>query len=297
MQFVNPTTQEEMYEVLQTLFYYYRIRRENGEDVTYSPLAITRMQYVPPTQQQIRALAERAVLPSQTETLMKYVSTLTEQSSVAAAKATALASAKTAEIAAINGAYAEAEQKVYFEAIKRGIAESSAVTDRVAALTLEKTEKINAVTDKFDADIAEQNAIVTLKQSQITNAQTAYSALFESQIQAKIDEITAKEQEKADAVFKYNNSVAERELRYGNTLLTNARELTLKMLSITKLEFSKDQLVEMGYYDDVIRCVRAYYDTLSPLAAYQGVSHDDKLIMYLDDYYPNVVYMYKLLAT
>ena len=52
----------------------------------------------------------------------------------------------------------------------------------------------------------------------------------------------------------------------------------------------------MGYYKDAIDCVCAYFDTLSAVAAYQQISHDSKVAIYLDDYYANVVYMYKTLA-
>ena len=52
----------------------------------------------------------------------------------------------------------------------------------------------------------------------------------------------------------------------------------------------------MGYYTDAINCVCAYFDTLSALTAYQQIAHDTKVAIYLDDYYSNVVYMYKTLA-
>ena len=52
----------------------------------------------------------------------------------------------------------------------------------------------------------------------------------------------------------------------------------------------------MGYYQDVIDCVCAYYDTLSAVAAYQGIAHDTRAAIYLEDYYANVVYMYRTLA-
>ena len=67
-------------------------------------------------------------------------------------------------------------------------------------------------------------------------------------------------------------------------------------MNIASNFFTKDQLVEMGYYTDAIACVRAYYDTLSAVAAYQQIAHDTKVAIYLDDYYTNVVYKYKTLA-
>ena len=60
--------------------------------------------------------------------------------------------------------------------------------------------------------------------------------------------------------------------------------------------FTKDQLVEMGYYKDVITCVSGYYDRLSALSAYQDITNETGLITYLDDFYESVVYMYRVRA-
>ena len=67
-------------------------------------------------------------------------------------------------------------------------------------------------------------------------------------------------------------------------------------MNIASNFFTKDQLVEMGYYKDAIDCVCAYFDTLNPVTAFQQIAHDTKVAIYLDDYYSNVVYMYKSLA-
>ena len=60
---------------------------------------------------------------------------------------------------------------------------------------------------------------------------------------------------------------------------------------------AKEQLVEMGYYADVVKCVMAYYNTLSPLDAYRDLSSEQQVIIYLDDYYSSVLYNYQMRAT
>ena len=72
--------------------------------------------------------------------------------------------------------------------------------------------------------------------------------------------------------------------------------LWLRYLDISSGEFTKDQLTDMGYYRDVIKCVTSYYDTLEPLEAYQDITAEKELAIYLDDYYQNVIYTYKMLA-
>ncbi|MBQ8426573.1 MAG: hypothetical protein IJX16_02300 [Clostridia bacterium] len=59
---------------------------------------------------------------------------------------------------------------------------------------------------------------------------------------------------------------------------------------------TKEELVDVGYYDDALDCVFAYYNTLSPLAAYQDIVQEQRLMVFLDDYYQDTVYVYKLRA-
>ena len=72
--------------------------------------------------------------------------------------------------------------------------------------------------------------------------------------------------------------------------------LYLRFLDISSGEYTKDQLVEMGYYTDVIRCIRGYYDTLPVEDAYRDMFAEDKLAIYLEDYYQEIMYIYKLHA-
>ena len=52
----------------------------------------------------------------------------------------------------------------------------------------------------------------------------------------------------------------------------------------------------MGYYEDIMRCVCGYYDILTAVNAYQDILNEQKLSIYLDDYYESLVYMYKMRA-
>ena len=61
--------------------------------------------------------------------------------------------------------------------------------------------------------------------------------------------------------------------------------------------FTVEQLFEMGYYNDVMDCISAYYDLLDANEAYQDIVNESRLVFYLDDYYQDVVYMYKMRAS
>ena len=49
MTFDTPTTKAEMYEILQDIFYYYRIQREGNSQIDLEDLELTRLSYTPMT--------------------------------------------------------------------------------------------------------------------------------------------------------------------------------------------------------------------------------------------------------
>ena len=73
----------------------------------------------------------------------------------------------------------------------------------------------------------------------------------------------------------------------------NVNKIVFDPMEIKNVEFTKEQLYDMGYYQDVIDCVCGYYDTLGAAAAFTDISKEGKLVLYLEDYYQNVIYMYK----
>ena len=97
-------------------------------------------------------------------------------------------------------------------------------------------------------------------------------------------------------MFKYNNSLDEKEQRSKNAIAQSNATLQLKYLEINSNNLSKDQLIEMGYYKDVIDCVCAYYDRLSALDAWRAISNEPKVAVYLEEYYTQIVSMYQLRA-
>ena len=263
MTFDTPTTKDEMYEILQEIFYYYRIRREADTDVNLNELELERLSYTPMTELEITAT---------------------------------YGTQKLAAEAAARASYAAAEQKAEREAVKRGIAESSAVIDRIAEIQTALAAEIIAIDADYDQKIAAAQARITALNADLTGADNYYAQVFAYEVAAEKEKINDDEAKLIREIFKYNNGLDEKEQRAENSIITTTRSLELRYMNIASNFFTKDQLVEMGYYTDAIACVRAYYDTLSAVAAYQQIAHDAKVAIYLDDYYTNVVYMYKTLT-
>ncbi len=296
MTFDTPTTRDEMYEILQEIFYYYRIRREADTEVDLNELDLERMTYTPMTELELTAKAETALKSAQTEKVLNYKKKISDEIAELTAKVTTYGTQKTAAENAARSSYAAATLKAEREATKRGISQSSAVIDRIADLQTALAAEITAIDADYDEKIATAQARITRLQADLTGADTYYSQVFSYEVLAEKDKIKDDEAKLRREIFKYNNGLDEKEQRAANSIISTTRSLELRYMNVSANSFTKDQLVEMGYYKDAIDCVCAYFDTLSALTAFQQIAHDTKVAIYLDDYYANVVYMYKTLA-
>lgn len=286
-----------MYEILQEIFYYYRIQRQTETEVELNDLELTRLSYTPMTDADRGAKAQTNLSAAQAEKVLNYKKKISDEIYELGVKVTTYGTNKTAAENTARTSYAAAIAKVEQEAIKRGIAQSSAVIDRIAELETELANKITAIDADYDEKIAVAQAKISRLQTDLTGADTYYSQVFNYEVLAEKARIKDEEDKLQREIFKYNNGLDEKEQRVANSLATTRRSLELRYINITNNYYTKDQLVEMGYYKDAINCVCAYFDTLSAVAAYQQISHDTKVAIYLDDYYANVVYMYKTLAS
>ena len=296
MTFNTPTTKNQMYEILQEIFYYYRIQREESPEVSLNDLELTRMTYTPMTDAQRTTKAQTALRAAQAEKVLDYKKKISDAIAELSSQIGTYATQRTAEENAARASYAEATLKAQREATKRGIAESSAVIDRIADIQTALASELTAIAADYNGRIATASAKRSRLQTDLAGADNYYSDVFSYEIAAEKDRIKDEEEKLMREIFKYNNGLDEKEQRAANGNLSTTRSLQLRYMNISANAFTKDQLVEMGYYEDAINCVCAYFNTLSASAAYQQIAHDAKVAIYLDDYYSNVVYMYKSLA-
>ena len=285
-----------MYEILQEIFYYYRIQREASPDISLNALSLTRMTNPLITDSQRTTKAQTALKAAQEEKVLNYKKKISDEIFELGVKISMYGTQKTAAENAARANFAAAKTRAESEALKRGIAGSSAVIDRLADLDVSLASELTAIAADYDEKIATATARQSRLQTDLAGADTYYADVFSYEVAAEKNRLKDEEDKLKREIFKYNNSLDEKEQRAVNSNLSTVRGLQLRYMNISANSFTKDQLVEMGYYTDAINCVCAYFDTLSALTAYQQIAHDTKVAIYLDDYYSNVVYMYKTLA-
>ena len=292
MQFNTPTTKDEMYVILNDLFYYYRVKREGYEEVSLKELELARLEFTPSTEEELVIKATALLSGEREREISEYKREINEEITKTQAQITALENSAEEQIVKTEELYLSSEEKIKLTAEKNGLINTSAYLDKIAVLENEKNLRITEITADKNIKAAELTATLNALTERLNTAETFNATAFEKSVAAKVVELKDEEAATAREVFKYNNGLDEKEQRYANTILQANANLNLKFMEISMGEFTKDQLVDMGYYTDVVNCVCGYYDTLDSVTAYQDIANEEKLTIYLDDYYQNVVYMY-----
>ena len=297
MQFSTPTTKTELYEVLNDIFYYYRLRMDSYSGVTLLPLSLTRMTFTPLSDLELTEKARTLVCSAQELRLMNYVDELNKKIAETDEKIAAENAALVVKISGINAAYAAAKESVDKLAIKTGVKASGIYSEKICSLEKERGEKVAAATAESTAKITALNGEKQNYTALISGAENKFSSVCQKEIAAKFTELKAEQDKTVRYVFEYNNALDEKEQRYENTRKQTAASMQLRHLEIRVNGLSKDELVEHGYYTDVIKCIKDYYDQMSPAAAYSDIRSEPNLAIYLDDYYTDIVYFYKVNAS
>ena len=296
MTFNTPKTKDELYSVLQEIFYYYRIRREVTEDLVIEPLKLDRLIAEELSDEEIREQATIALSSKHKRELLEKKKELEGELYAVEAKAEALREGKDGRLSAVSSRYNESIEKVKREAEKQGLAKTNIIIDKIAQLESSKNSALSLLENQIDGEIAEAESEATLLSARLNTLAEDMQVIFDLEITAKKEEIKKELEEKSVEVFKYNNTVWEKEQRHAGSVTQANANLQIKRSQLSAEFFSKDQLIEMGYYADVIDCVTAYYSTMTPLEAYRDLSSEAKIMIYLEEYYSQVLYLYQMRA-
>lgn len=296
MEFNLPTTKSEMYVILNDIYYHYRVRRGGYEDVGLENLVLERMEYTEKNQTILMNMA--LTMLSDQQTREREESTISSNAKIASyqKEIEEIEKSYLTQVKEIENMYAESLKLVENKMIKSNIINSNYLSDKTAQLENEKNLKLSDLLSAKDYKVANLSAKIVEEQSRAESMDEMFNKVFVDQIEKKTLELKLEQEELEREIFKYNNGIEEKEQRGRNAKKQTDASLRLRFLDIRMGEFTKDELVEMGYYDDVIRCVMGYYDTLTPTQAFQDIKSERKLPIYLDDYYPNIVYLYNTLA-
>ncbi len=296
MEFNLPTTKEQMYAVLVELFDHYRVRKEGYEETELKDLVLERLDITEETDSELLLKAKKLLEAEHEREIKNYETELSSKVVALQEQISLLERHCVQEVASITNLYRESVSKVQNQAVKSGLLNSSIIVDKTALLEDSKNQKITQTIQEKDYQVALITAEMEELNAKLSASTEYFEAIHQKDINKKFVELCDERAKKKIEVFKYNNSLDEKEQRHANSIKEAKSSLYLRFLDIKAAEYTKDQLVDMGYFKDVINCVSAYFDTLEPLTAYQTFLAEKQLVTYLDYYYEQVALVYKLRA-
>ena len=296
MDFNLPTTKEQMHNVLVELFNHYRVRKEGYEEIVLQELSLEMLDTTLESDQELMTKAQNLLKAEHEREIKKYQAELSSKVVALQEKIALLENNNQKEIENINALYNESVNKVQNQVLKSGLLNSSIMVDKITLLEDSKNQKIAGVIQDKNDKVASLSAEIEELNELLSKSDEYFSVIHQNEIDKKFIELCDEREKRRVEIFKYNNGLDEKQQRYSNSIKESKSSLYLRFLEIKAAEYTKDQLVEMGYFKDVITCISAYYDTLEPLTGYQSFLADKELMTYLDFYYEQVALYYKLRA-
>ncbi len=297
MQFNLPTNKEELYNTLQEIFKFYRLDREVYMPAEMEPITLEELKFTPLTSAELQTKAEKLLKAKQDKLIIQETEEIEERiSSLNVQLAEIQAQAET-QLQLLDSTYLQTENKLKQQAMENGLYYSSVMLDRIASLESEKNQKILTINSERDQKVTAINGEISALNTKKSNLKTVYSEMFSKEVVAKKSQLEDEQNELVRSVFKYNNSVSEKYQRSRINIEEINATLRARYMEINSEMLTKDMLVDMGYYEDVIKCVTYFYDNYyDKKNAYTMIMDDTKIIPYLDDYYEQVIYMYRIKA-
>ncbi len=296
MNYTLPTTKAEMFETLNEIFHHYRVKLPDYDDVELKRIQLQRIEFTPLTETELINKAEQLVKAEQSAQIREYKTSNSKRITELNCQLGALSENLSKQVALIKEEYEKSKAELQAQAIKLGVSDSTILVEQLALLESQKLDKLA----ELDKEVLRKEAEMLAEMEALNQASNLAESYFSSEHLAekekKLIEIKDEQEKTIREVQKYNNSLDEKEQRQSNTIQEASATLRLKFLQICSEGLSKEQLIEMGYYKDVIECVCGYYNTLSAVEAFSDICNEGRLVMYLDDYYHEIISMYQIKA-
>ncbi|MBQ7339604.1 MAG: hypothetical protein IJW43_01980 [Clostridia bacterium] len=293
-----PTSKAEMYEQLEEIYLEYRSINHTFGNMTLEPLNIERIDYTPKTEENLLEEARVLLQPWYNEEYEKKLSNLDTQYRVYYIKKQDLLSKETAEHEALGQNIEERTADLEKKALEHGFANTDLFMDAYAKITAQSINGHAKITSKYDDLRKEVTNKMTEIEEEKAGLEEKYQNYLSHKISAKIVELREEDKNHTIEVLKYNNGVEEKLQRSINTNISSNASLKLKFMEITSEGFSKDDLIQRGYYKKIINCVCDFYTYNFGTygAAYTDILNEHNLMIYLEDYYVDVLELLRMRA-
>ena len=293
MEFTLPTTRTEMYQTLKEIYRHYRIRFENIAPMIPVDLNVNKMEYTQKTDEELLEIANKNLIAKHQREIMDKKEEILNQISQTEKELFSIPQMVKTQIENAKSEYSASAKALKKQMEAQGIENSDAYNKRLCELEMKKSAKITEINNS--ANEKEQTLIAKKEQlsEKYGKIEEILSTIHNHEIEQEYLKLTKEQEETIREVFKYNNQIDEKLSRYKKSTEESRFSLEIKYIEARQTGYSQSELVEMGYYNDVFKCVAAYYDSLDPSVAYNEIKNETELVVYLEEYTAEVVNVYR----
>jgi hypothetical protein len=296
MEFTIPQNHQQLMDTLRDIFVYYRVKKQDFNPSEMQKISLEKLADNFRTEEQLIELATTMLKGEHEKQIFEYRQGLENQLQSVYKEIETAEKSYIDTVNALNARYGAEIEEYKLWASRNGIMKGDIYIEKVSKIKAELSElkeKANAEKENKIKSLTEKSQSLT---QAIENASEYFKPMHTAEIQSKTACLIEEENKLKTEVVKYNNGVDEKNIKYSNYVEQMRSSLMLRYMEIRSEPLSKDELVNIGYYADIIDCVDGYYSTLSPQDAYNDFISDGKIGMYLEDYYQILLTHYKTKA-
>lgn len=297
MEFAIPTTREEMFSTLTEIYSYYRFNRGAYSGLVLDELELENLVMDIPDDAELREQAKTNTFYLQAKEKRDYTDELKRQIAELGEKLSEIELEYLATVETVEKEYSAAISEINASAVCSDTEGSGIVFAEISGLEGQKAKRLEQLFSEKEERKSSVNAEIAALTEKLGSADEYFGEAHDAQTEAEYIKLKKENELLKAEVLKYNNTVSEKIQKYRNTIKQTQASLELRFLAIKTNVLTKEELVELGYYNDVIDCVCGYYNTLSATSAYNDIKNEGRLAIYLEDYYQNIVYLYKTRAS
>lgn len=294
MEFTIPQTKEEMMNLLREIYQYYHFKQLCYDGITLEELCIPKLEFETLTKEQLEEKAKILLAPEHDREIRLATERANEKILALKEKYAESFMTEQSLVSSAEESFDEAISAAKKEIWQNKVSDCSAVQNKIKEIQIERVKRIDEIKETHSRLRDDLSSEIIATENVLSELSDYYTEVHKKDVLKKVVELSLEQEKTLREIKKYNDGLEEKELRYRNTLKSNQANLELKYLSIHEQGFAHDELVEMGYYNDVIGCVSDYYNSIDAEAAYLDIKNEQKLVIYLEDYYSVLVQTYKI---
>ncbi len=293
----TPTTKQQVLDGLVIIDEYYRKRKDEYVPPVLIPLNFDKVEFVQKTDEQYLAEATLSLKPKHLDDIMKRKDAFNKDLHEINYKILQLPIEMAEEIAVCEQSYDDEIASLKEELRLKGVAYGDGASSAVAVLTAEKNNAINKIRAKYEEKQTNLESLANYYSSERDGAENYFTTLHAEEINATVFELKEKDVEKQNELLQYNENLKEREIKYNNTIEQAQKKLHLEYMKIVYQGMTDEELLQKGYYRDVVDWVIDYYIAMTNKEqAYKEYTSTTEYIVYLKDFYEQGVRLLYALA-